>query len=204
MNQLRILIAALALAAAPASGQTAIGFLGGATRSTVSDDSGYPQDASVAIAVGASLDISKGDRGLLVLSSLAQKGASATEAGVTAHLRFNYVEISMLPRFTVADRVRFIAGPSFAIKTGCEISVEGDGETIDFGCDEADEGEVRGFDLGITGGIGVYLTPPVHGIALTVDLVYTHGLMNYVADDTVEGVKHRAFGLLAGIAIPVG
>ena len=110
----------------------------------------------------------------------------------------------MLPRFTVADRVRFMAGPSFAIKTGCEVSVEGGGETVEFGCDEADEVEVRGFDLGITGGIGVYLTPPAHRFALTVDLPYTHGMMNYLADETDDSVKHRAFGLLAGITIPLG
>ncbi|MDE0083697.1 MAG: hypothetical protein OXT72_13715 [Gammaproteobacteria bacterium] len=93
----------------------------------------------------------------MVLISLAQKGASTTEAGVTGHLRFNYVEIAMHPRFTVADRVQFMAGPAFAIKAGCEVSVEGDGETVEFGCDEAD-----------------------------------------------DSVKHRAFGLLAGIAIPLG
>ena len=110
----------------------------------------------------------------------------------------------MHPRFTVADRVRFMAGPAFPIKAGCEVSVEGDGETVEFGCDEADEGEVRGFDLGITGGIGVYLTPPAHRFALTVDLLYTHGMMNYLADETDDSVKHRAFGLLAGIAIPLG
>ena len=88
MNRLRIVLTALALTAAPVSGQTAIGLLGGSTRSTINDGPDS-QDARIALAVGASLDISKGGGGLLVLSSLAQKGASTTEAGFTGHLRFN-------------------------------------------------------------------------------------------------------------------
>jgi hypothetical protein len=112
-----------------------------------------------------------------------------------AEVRLRYLEIPVLARgdFGAAGsptRVFVVGGaaPAFMLAARAKAEFEGEEQTRDIGDD------IKPFDLGLVGGIGVEV-----GRAL-IEARYTHGLLHINEDDNgdEDRIKNRVFSVMAG------
>lgn len=165
-------------------------------------------DHRTAVSVGAFLDLPLSERaGVQLGVAYSGKGTESTSLnGVeTAEIRIGYLEIPALLRLQIMTRSRVSAhlllGPTFSFKASCEIETHDPWwghSTMD--CE--DRGlEVKAFDLGAMGGIGIEFELSEQ-LSLVSDSFYTIGLKT--VGDSGSEVKNRLFSLSLGLAIPIG
>lgn len=210
-----ILIKAVALVAmccpATAFGQTTLTIQGGLSRATLSaieDADASALKARMGLALGASATVPLQDNfSLRFDGGYVQKGSSAEEEGLEVNLFLDYVEFSGLGAINLTPAgspasAHLLIGPSFAFKTGCEasatITLGGETSNVSESCGE----DVRGIDLGITGGIGAKMAVSEQ-MTLSVDLRYTLGLLS-VDETGDEDIKNRNLILQVGVGFPIG
>lgn len=116
----------------------------------------------------------------------------------TVEIRVRYLEIPLLARVDLGasrstTRVFVVGGAAPAFELSGRVSAEFGGrkETRDFG------NQVKPFDVGLVGGLGVEL-----GRTL-VEARYTHGLLNISEDDNnpEDFIYHRVFSVTAGFRL---
>ncbi|MDE2997515.1 MAG: outer membrane beta-barrel protein [Gemmatimonadota bacterium] len=197
--------------AAPVPAQTTLAIRGGLSRATTSAIEDVPESALKArmgLALGASATVPIQDNlSLRFDGGYVQKGSGAEDQGIEANLFLDYIELSGLGAINLTPSgspasAHLLIGPSLAFKTGCEatatITLGGEASTISEPCGD----DVRGIDLGITGGIGANL-PVSEQMTLSVDLRYTLGLLS-VDETGDEDIKNRNLTLQVGVGFPIG
>ncbi len=205
MNRFTLLFfAALSalLPAAPASGQTTLTVTGGLNMATVS--ASEPNDAiesvtRMALGLSAGFPVAEGWR--------VQLGAAYSQKGFAfgpADLSRDYIEFTgLLDRpLPLGDRtsLHLVAGPALGIRVSCKATLE----------ERSQDCEVppKDFDFGVAGGAEAEIRLS-DGLALSVGVVYTLGLLNTVdaKGDEFEGdefAKNRTLTLRAGAVFPIG
>ena len=112
-----------------------------------------------------------------------------------AEVRVRYLEIPVLARGDFGDpgaaaRLFVVGGaaPAFELSAQATADDEGVEDTRDIGDD------VKPFDLGLVGGIGVEFGPAV------IEARYTHGLLHINEDDNgdEDRIKNRVFSVIVG------
>ena len=196
---------------APVPAQTTLAIRGGMSRATLSaieDVDASALKARMGLALGASATIPIQDNfSLLLDGGYVQKGSSAEEEGIEVNLFLDYVELSGLGAINLTPSgspasAHLLIGPSFAFKTGCEasatVSLGGETSNVSQSCGD----DVRGIDLGITGGVGANMAVSEQ-MSLSVNLRYTLGLLSV---DTTgdDDIKNRNLTLLVGVGFPIG
>ena len=196
---------------APVPGQTTLAIRGGLSRATVSGFEGVDESALKArtgLSLGASATVPIQDNFSLRLDGgYVQKGYSAESEGFEANLFLDYIELSGLGAINLTPSgspasAHLLLGPSFGFNTKCEgsasISLGGESGTFSESCGD----DIRGIDLGITGGVGAEMAVSEQ-MSLSVDLRYTLGLLSV---DTTgdENIKNRNLTLQVGVGFPIG
>jgi Outer membrane protein beta-barrel domain len=133
----------------------------------------------------------------------AMKGAKSASSGIVGTLRLNYFEIPLLVRFDAAPSGRakpfLYAGPTLAMRAGCDFEVKEAGATQKFNCDEF-ETEGSGFKtLDYSVLIGGGLAFDVSGKVFSVSVRYDHSLSKFVDDGDL---KHRVISVLGTLEFP--
>jgi Outer membrane protein beta-barrel domain len=176
------------------------GVKGGVNFATLSFDPDPEIDSGVrtGIAVGGFVTIPIG--GALAIQPEAlfsQKGTSLEEAGVSAKIKIDYLDVPVLVKYSTAPStstgtsVHFFGGPSIGFKLDASASGSVGGETIDV---DIDDDDVESFDFGVVFGAGVQFG------RVSIDGRYTFGLTNINNEDPdVEKVKTRTLAVLAGV-----
>lgn len=136
-----------------------------------------------------------------------QKGASATEGGVDAELRLDYIEVPvlLLARVPTDGAVRpvLFAGPVVSFEATCEVEASSGGTALTLDCDEFEEFvQTKSTDFAAAFGGGLEID--AGGVVLLLDGRYTLGLsdLNGTPDSTEE-VKNRAWSVMGGVGFRV-
>ncbi|MCE2438459.1 MAG: PorT family protein [Candidatus Latescibacteria bacterium] len=196
---------------APVPAQTTLAIRGGLSRATMSgieDLEDTALKARTGLSIGASATIPIQDNFSLRLDGgYVQKGYSAEATGLEANLFLDYIELSGLGAVNLTPSgspasAHLLIGPSFAFKTGCEasatVSLGGETSNVSESCGD----NVRGIDLGITGGVGAEMAVSEQ-MSLSVDLRYTLGLLSVDATGD-DDIKNRNLTLQVGVGFPIG
>ena len=190
-----LVLAILCIPAAAAAQEVGYGVKGGLNLATLSfdPDAGADFGFRPGVVLGGFVSIPMGPRLTIQPEGLfSQKGGNASEEGVDAWIRFDYLEVPVLVQYAVTssstNTFNVFAGPSLAFKLKARSGAE-------FGDDSFDEDiseETETFDFGIVFGAGVNFG------RFSVDGRYTFGLSN-INKDTEEGkIKNRTLAFLAG------
>ena len=141
-----------------------------------------------------------------------QKGAKASEEGVTGTFSLNYVEVLvpltlLIPVEGAAVQPRLYAGPSIAFELDCKIKLEDTGVEVEFDCADPPVGvdidaETKSVDFGAFFGAGIDI--PAGPGAVTLDVLYNLGLADIDDSDPVIDVKNRNIQILAGYGFAIG
>ncbi len=190
--------------AAPASAQTVLGIRGGVNFASLGGDDADGLDSRTAIHVGATVLFPLSEvLGLQVGGLYSQKGAEASEGGVTAAIELGYFEVPVLLRYAFpsegAASFHLLAGPAVGFEVGCSISGSSGSGSASIDCSDA-ELDTKSVDFGLTGGLGLDFQAS-EGLTITVDGLYNLGLAN-IADG--GDAKNRVFMLQAGVGFPLG
>ena len=127
-------------------------------------------------------------------------------------LDLDYLEIPllvglMLGSSSSAVRSEVYAGPWLSWETSCTASVELTGQDLSFPCNDVPDDPVlrRTTDWGVTAGFAVSFDAP-GPLRAFLDARYTAGLHNIDAAPDIDNlnVRHRGYGLSAGLILPVG
>jgi hypothetical protein len=106
------------------------------------------------------------------------KGAKSSDGGSTATFSLDYLEVPLLFRGMTSSGemrpfVEFGAAPAYKLR--CKAEAEGGGVSISGDCDDDQNFEINGFDLGLVGGAGIEFT--AMGRPWTLGGRYTWGMM---------------------------
>jgi len=118
------------------------------------------------------------------------KGAALDLQGIDSKLVLDYLEIPVLARWRLGQRLYVAAGPAVAwrLKAVSRTKFSGDTEEMDLG------DSVKGYDVGVVGAVGARFG------RFVVDGRYTHGLTDIDSDTSDETtVRNRAITISAGI-----
>lgn len=135
-----------------------------------------------------------------------RKGASFTEEGVDVDINVDYLEV-MVPLTLLIPTEgsvtpRLYAGPALGFETGCKLSGEEDGVSVDIDCEEVGA-ETKSIDFGVFlgGGIDIAVGPG----ALMVDALFNLGLSDINDVEGVdESIKNQNIQVLVGYAFMFG
>ena len=201
MRPILLLAAALTLPA-HAAAQTFGLHVGAARTSVAISEEEEDVDAKTGLVGGVSFDLPISDiAGFRLGAVYVQKGVSFTEDyDLEGSVSLNYIELPAMLRF--GSSVYGLVGAALGIKSGCSASFKFQGQEASFDCSdpEADLGEFKTIDFGISAGIG-FSARASDSISLTLEVLHNRGLSN--VSDEVDG-KNRAFTAMAGIAIDLG
>ena len=197
-------LAVVAAGSADAQTRNRVGLAAGVNIARVSGDPVDDLDSKVGF-IGGLFSTSDFTPRFSVESGLyyAQRGAKASEAGITGSIKLDYLEIPVLAvfRFPGSSNVTpFIgAGGAVAFKVDCGFKVSGGPISVGGGCDAAEDeldGRLRGTDFGLVGQAGVDIGD------FRIAVRYNHGLSNMLdSEGILPAIRHRSVGLLAGYAI---
>lgn len=190
------------------SAQTSIGVKAGIGISDISVEDDGSFDSRTAFIGGGFATIGLGETFFVQPELLyALKGASSDFEGVEATIGLDYIEIPLLfgAQFGLGGSSvvpRVFAGPAVAFETGCKISGEEGGVSVELDCEEA-EIQTKSVDFGLVFGAGLAI--PLGGFELILDGRYDLGLTN-IDDSEFESAsaKNRAWQFMAGVGFPVG
>jgi hypothetical protein len=118
------------------------------------------------------------------------KGAALDLEGIDSKLVLDYLEVPVLARWRLGQRLYVAAGPAVAwrLKAASRTKFSGATEEIDL------DDDVKGYDVGVVGAVGVRFGKVV------VDGRYTHGLIDIDSDTSDEvTVRNRAITISAGV-----
>ncbi len=205
-------LAAAVLLAAPLRGQvTAVGVRGGLSVATFSgSEAGSPGNQAGFVVGGfATLPIGR----LLAFQPellYPPKGAKWDVPGIssTGSVKLHYLEVPLLVRVNIpasadgAFTPYIAAGPFFALKARCEISVEDQNTTIITGCDDPLlEGSVKfkSTEAGVTFGAGTDVR--IGKTSLVFDGRYDLGLTEVDAASPPTDIRNRAFMFTVGVRL---
>lgn len=162
-----VLTCLLALAlAASAQAQTGFGIKGGLTIAKLTGDDTDALESRTGFMVGgyAAIPIGEGTA-IQPELSYAQKGAKFDADGTDVVEKFDYIEIPVLFKYTVAGegaRPYFLVGPYLGLNISAKIESEGQSVDVD---------EIKSTDFGLVFGIGVelkkFLIEARYGLGLT-------------------------------------
>lgn len=196
-----ILIGAIAFARAEAQARSIRGGPAvGITSATFGGEGTGDFESKVGLVLGGFLSLGLSRNVALETGAFySQRGGKASDQGVTGKIKLNYIEVPahLAIRFPGSGAVTpFIgAGPAFAFKVGCSLSVSGGGATFSSGCDDVEDelgSNVKGIDVGLSGTAGVDIR------AFRIALGYFLGLT--AIHESVPGLdaKNRVFTLSVG------
>ena len=210
-----LLLSALLLAAtgstafaAPAQGQLlTIGAKGGATFATISDADGFFSDVGrrTGSVFGAFLTIGGNPIGLRGEVLLVQKGFSGSQDGTDGQFDVDYVELPILLLFQLGAgpvQPAVYGGAAVGFERNCTLTLSGAGLDAEGDCDDELDFERETIDVGAV--LGAEVMFGLGGLSVVVDGRYTVGMTTLDASDDPDEIKHRAFLLMAGLAIPIG
>ena len=137
---------------------------------------------------------------LAIGGRLSQKGGTLPQgAGVDALARLSYAEVPFFVRLlpSAGGRVRpFVsAGGFLAFETNCDLRLEGEGQAVDIGCEEA--AARKKADHGLLFGAGAQVDLGSLDLVLGAD--YSLGLRN-ISHTTSATEKTRTIALTAGLS----
>jgi hypothetical protein len=124
------------------------------------------------------------------------KGVKVEDGGDEVTLKLNYLEVPLIFRgmSSSGDMRPFIElGASPALKLSCDAEGKSGGVTVTVECD--DVVELRGFDLGLVGGVGIQWM--AMGRPWTLGARYTMGMMK-IAEDDSDDSKNANIQFLLG------
>lgn len=195
-------LAAFMVAAAPVDAQVRVGARVGANFANLSGDDADGFNSKTGLYVQGVVGFPMGDFfGIETGLAYTQKGAFEEHGDHEDEIDLTYLEIPVLFRANFsaeAFQPHLLVGPSVAFNIGCTSS-EGNVETD---CDDDDDTEIKGTDIGLIVGAGVDF--PMGRMALTLDGFYNIGLTSI--DDSVEDndIRNEVWTIAAGISIPMG
>ena len=139
------------------------------------------------------------------------KGAAAGSGDDAAALNTDYFELPVLLRADLptgtAVRPYLFVGPTFSLRTRCELEADGGGFQASVDCDDLaaeqpqeDTPEFKKFDLGVALGGGVTVGMGTAS-ALNFGVRYTHGTSSIIDPGDV---KNRVLSFTVGLEIPFG
>lgn len=133
----------------------------------------------------------------------AMKGVKTEAPNITVTGRINSVEFPVLGRYDVPSpgnaKPVLYAGPAIAFKVSCRAKAEGDGISLESGCEDESTREGGPKTLDFSAVIGAGIRFPLAGRAFTIGARYTYGLTN-VADEGTA--KNRTISVLGSIEFP--
>ena len=204
-------VAAAVMHSGPALSQTKLGVRAGLSRATASGVKVVTGATNVTARTGLSLGVSgtlplQDSFRLRVDGAYVQKGYGGMLGWGRLEFNLGYIEVAGMGLMDFAPdgapaSFYALAGPSLAVKTGCEYTRTGEesGELEAGGsCGE----DVRGIDLGITGGVGAEM-PFSDDMTVSAELRYTLGFMS-ILKDSDEAIKNRNLVLQIGVGFPIG
>lgn len=214
----------LLLPATPAAGQIKLGVNGGANLASTLVHSGHVSEhpdkinSLTRMSLGASAEFPvSGIWSFQVTGSYSQKGAEwEFDAGfdddlegfgtVGLTLELDYIELAALgaarfPLFGNRVSAHLLAGPAFALRATCNVTVDLAGLAFGGDCDdeEVDIAELRSFDVGLAGGAGIEIGL-TDALGVSVGGLFTQGLVGVTTgneDDPM--VQHQVLTLRAGL-----
>jgi hypothetical protein len=120
----------------------------------------------------------------------ATKGAQASDSGITAAMKLQYVEVPVVLRFDVPTSGKIkpfaYAGPAFSLKTGCSFEGSAQGVSASVPCDNIfgqDPGDASFRSADVGGLVGGGLAFDVGGRLLTVGARYEVGFVSIFSND---------------------
>jgi len=131
-----------------------------------------------------------------------QRGGASRTAGSTAAVRLNYLEIPVVARLRLPMSGAFLpvvyAGPVFAFRLSCQMSVTGAGISSDEPCTDPGTDEPRARDAGVMVGIGGQA--PFGPVSVEVGLRHVSGL---VSIGVPVDVRNAGWSMTAGVTLPL-
>lgn len=126
--------------------------------------------------------------------------AADTTTGVDVDLTLNYVELPITLTWAPLGRdglvtPRIFAGAAFGFRVGCSFTATSSSPLVD--CDPQN---VKDFDLGALGGIGLKIGRGIGG--LTIDVAYNYGLID-AAETSSASFKNRAWMASVGYVLAI-
>jgi Outer membrane protein beta-barrel domain len=211
-----VIAALVAFAPSALQAQVTLGARGGINLATVAGDNTENVSSRVGLNLGATVRVALSDLvDLQFGAGLSSRGTKDKDGTEEIEFRVDYLEIPVHLRFnlpsTGSTSAHFVVGPTLGINTACEVEVEDENRgtldedrfSVSFDCDSPEsELDIQTFDLGATAGAGVDFGLG-NGMAITLDALYTLGLVN-ITDDQDDNAKNRGFSFLAGLSLPVG
>ena len=193
-------VAAIALGSAPvalAQGKTIlVGPTFGINSAKVTGDNQEDASRRTGLRLGGFASISLGQH-LAIQPEIALTGKGSKWADQDAEIKIRYLQIPILARYRFGSSASgfapfVMAGPAFAIKTGCTLTVDGD----DMECNDQTT-SVAGSDFGLIFGAGAEL-----GRA-QFSLRYDLGLKN-INGDGPANVKNQTVKVSVGYGFRIG
>lgn len=202
-----VVLAGLALIAAPATAQTTLGLKGGVGFGTVIiEQEGVEEESVSGFVAGMELGVPVSNALSLRFSgTYAHKGGSGNVEGGKITLGFDYVQLSALARVGTSGNggvsVGVMAGPWAAYRLSCEVGGTLEGLSVVTPCVDPPfaDFEIKTLDFGVAFGGGVEF-PVAGSVRLGLDALYSLGLASIDEDDS----KTRHLTIQSGFVIPIG
>lgn len=202
-----VVLAGLALIAAPATAQTTLGLKGGVGFGTVTiEQEGVEEESVSGFVAGMELGVPVSNAlSLRFGGTYAQKGGSGNVEGGKIRLGFDYVQLSALARVGTSGNggvsVGVMAGPWAAYRLSCEVEGTLEGLSVVTPCVDPPfaDFDVKTLDFGVAFGGGVEF-PLAGSVRLGLDALYSLGLASIDEDDS----KTRHLTIQSGFVIPIG
>jgi len=217
MTRLRLIaqpVLLVLLTGTPAEAQISVGIRAGASMSEVMvtglhiDDQAPRREYMLGASVGVPLSP---HFGFEFGGAYIQRGSTSTLLQLgDVDLRIQYLRITGLAKATAPlpgpFTVHVLGGPALALETSCErdTTLALQPIVIFVECDDPASNAVTGlFDFSLVGGGGFRFAPSGR-FALSVNLLYSHGMRSFLEPDQGYTAKNRALELQAGIDFPIG
>lgn len=191
------------------SAQASIGVRGGLSLASVSGDNTDELGTTKGLNIGGFVNVPlSGVAGLQIGAGFVQKGGEESEAGVTAKIGVDYIEIPLLltlsPSTAGSVGFDFFVGPAVSFKAGCTVSGSFDGTDVSIDCDDPEvDVELKSIDFGAMVGAGLDIAVS-DAASLVLQGFYNFGLTSIDDSSDPDSVKNRAFSILAGLSFTLG
>lgn len=130
------------------------------------------------------------------------EGAKASDLGIDATLRMDYVRVPVMFRYTwpMAGKSRpFVAlGPSFGYQLKCDETATFNGASVTESCDAAAEGDSQRKKFDVSGRAEAGLDFDMSGRTLSIGGAYSYGFTDVA---THADVKNRVFSIFLAIGL---
>ncbi len=206
----------LLLAITPASAQVTLGLRAGASASTIALTDFYidSQESRRGIQLGLSAAVPvSGMVSVALGADYLQRGSTATllQLGDIEHtseyLQFSALGSVSVPLAGSPLSLQLLAGPAAAWELSCERRTEFAVQPVTLltDCDDPMSAtSTRALDVGLLGGLGARLSPAGRTVALSLEVIYSHGLRSILESERDTTAKNRAMTVQAGLDFSIG